>query len=240
MDPQAAIRLLTVLKVELDPHGNLARDDASLTSWRSRVRTVLTRSLGASNDVLRQFDGTLFTPGVYGDYPESEMIEARRSGAKTARALIDAAIYELNLIAPTSSGASTADDYDPGLWAHVGSLIEGEKWALVPAAVAIYVEDRVRTWSGQPAKVVGKQLYINALDPAGVLALGGTGTPGEGEGWKYLGMGFAQALGNADRHRLTQRSDLRRYALGVLGLGSLLLTQMHWEHPQEISNVEDR
>ena len=43
-------------------------------------------------------------------------------------------------------------------------------------------------------------------------------------------MGFAQALGNVDRHRIQSRDDAQRYAIGVLGLGSLLLTQLRHEH----------
>ena len=43
-------------------------------------------------------------------------------------------------------------------------------------------------------------------------------------------MGFAQALGNVDRHRIQSREDAQRYAIGVLGLGSLLLTQLRHEH----------
>ena len=45
-----------------------------------------------------------------------------------------------------------------------------------------------------------------------------------------LGMGFAQALSNVDRHHIQDRDDARRYAIGVLGLGSLLLTQLRHEH----------
>ena len=44
-------------------------------------------------------------------------------------------------------------------------------------------------------------------------------------------MGFAQAIGNVDRHRIQSRSDAKKYAIGVLGLGSLLLTQLRYEHP---------
>ena len=36
-----------------------------------------------------------------------------------------------------------------------------------------------------------------------------------------LGMGFAQALSNVDRHNIQRRIDAKRYAFGVLGVGSL-------------------
>jgi hypothetical protein len=43
-------------------------------------------------------------------------------------------------------------------------------------------------------------------------------------------MGFAMALRNVDTHRIQRRDDDKRYALGVLGTGSLLLTQLRYEH----------
>ena len=59
----------------------------------------------------------------------------------------------------------------------------------------------------------------------------------EREGWRALATGFAQALSNVDRHRIQRRDDARRYALGVLGLGSLLLTQLRYEHGDLIEDV---
>lgn len=41
-----------------------------------------------------------------------------------------------------------------------------------------------------------------------------------------LGTDFAQALGNVDRHKIQSRDDAKRYAFGILGLGSLLQTQL--------------
>ncbi|MGP6175356.1 TIGR02391 family protein [Corynebacterium sp. A21] len=57
------------------------------------------------------------------------------------------------------------------------------------------------------------------------------------EGWRSLAMGFTQALSNVDRHRLQRRDDARRYAIGVLGLGSLLLTQLRYEHSELIEDL---
>ena len=55
-------------------------------------------------------------------------------------------------------------------------------------------------------------------------------TDGEKQGWHRLGMGFAMALRNVDTHRIQQRDDAKRYAMGVLGAGSLLLIQLRYEH----------
>jgi len=66
------------------------------------------------------------------------------------------------------------------------------------------------------------------LGENGVFPLGRT--QGEAQGWHRLGMGFAMALRNVDTQRIQTRDDDKRYALGVLGAGSLLLTQLRYEH----------
>ena len=124
--------------------------------------------------------------------------------------------------------------FDPDLWDHVKGVVGDEDWAKVAALVAIFVEDRVRTWAGHPKDtrtgedLVGKGLYSAVFANDSEYRLGRRS--GEWEGWRMLGMGFAQAVANVDRHRLQNRADARRYALGVLGLGSLLLTQLRYEH----------
>ena len=50
------------------------------------------------------------------------------------------------------------------------------------------------------------------------------------DGWRFFAQGIAQALRNVDTHRIQERPDLKRYALGVVGACSLLLTQMRFEH----------
>jgi hypothetical protein len=55
------------------------------------------------------------------------------------------------------------------------------------------------------------------------------------EGWRFLAVGFASALGNVDRHNIQDRADLKQYALGVLGLASLLLTQVRFTHPAVVA-----
>lgn len=62
--------------------------------------------------------------------------------------------------------------------------------------------------------------------------------PGEREGWRALAIGFIQALSNVDRHRIQKRDDARRYAMGVLGLGSLLLTQLRHAHGELIEDIQ--
>jgi Protein of unknown function (Hypoth_ymh) len=129
---------------------------------------------------------------------------------------------------------------DPELWSHVRVLVEQDQWEKIPADVVIFVEDRVRKWSGNPrvrdGAMTGQTLMGNAFGEAGELRLGAQSS--EWQGWRSLGTGLVQAIGNVDRHHIQRRPDARRYALGVLGLGSLLLTQLRYEHSELIERRE--
>lgn len=231
MRPARAIEELTKLKAEAQA-ADLFRRSSALDSWKPRVRTIFVRALGADNHIVTSFDKVTYSPMVmWGGMPDSYFDESLRSGVNQALALIDAAVYELGLM----GGDEPVDEhaYDPELWAHVKGLVEDEQWGMVASQTAIFVENHVRTWAGNPQdakgnNLVGKQLYSEVFGDASDYRLGRQA--GEREGWRFLGMGFAQALSNVDRHRIQTRDDAKRYALGVLGLGSLLLTQLRYEH----------
>lgn len=119
--------------------------------------------------------------------------------------------------------------------------MEDEDWGKVASQTAIFVEHTIRTWSGDPQSgkgeaLVGKGLMAKVFADDSDWRLGARA--GEREGWRSLAIGFAQALSNVDRHRIQQREDARRYALGTLGLGSLLLTQLRHEHGELIEDVQ--
>jgi hypothetical protein len=115
----------------------------------------------------------------------------------------------------------------------VQTLVENNDWGKVASQTAIFVEDRIRAWSGIDEKY-GKDLFATALGDAAELRLGARRS--EWEGWRSLGTGFSQAVGNVDRHRIQTRADARRYAIGVLGVGSLLLTQIRFEHSEIVES----
>lgn len=108
----------------------------------------------------------------------------------------------------------------------------------VASAAATFVEDKVRRWSGNPLddkgnKMFGQPLFAQAFADGGPLRLGSQSN--ETTGWRNLAVGFTAALGNVDRHNIQDRGDLRLYALGVLGLASLLLTQIRHEHSDSVT-----
>ncbi|MET7344672.1 TIGR02391 family protein [Streptomyces sp. NPDC005547] len=124
-------------------------------------------------------------------------------------------------------------------WASAVGVSAGqnEEWQKVASQTAIFVEDRVRQWCGRPRgnngqALVGKSLFATALANDAQYRLGKE--PGEWEGWRALGTGFAQALSNVDRHNIQKRDDAKRYAFGVLGIGSLILTQLRYQHGEDL------
>ncbi|KOX10983.1 hypothetical protein ADK66_06800 [Micromonospora sp. NRRL B-16802] len=203
-----------------------------MDSWRPRVRLIFVRALGEDNHIVKSLDEVKYWPTVaFGGMQRSHYEDARRGGVRKAIGLIDAAIYELGL----TGGDEPVDEhaYDPDLWAHVKGLVEDEEWGKVASQTAIFVESHIRTWAGSPQdrngnNLIGKQLYSEVFGDTSDYRLGRQAS--EREGWRALGVGFAQALSNVDRHRIQTRDDAKRYALGVLGLGSLLLTQLRYEH----------
>jgi hypothetical protein len=238
MRPATAITELERLKSEAD-NPRALRSAQVIGSWKARVRAVLARSLGEDSDVVKRFSAVRYRPLMWSEAsPDSYFEEAFVRGVHAAVGLIEGAIYELGLM----GGDEPIDEhaYDPDLWAHVKTQVEDEEWGKVAALTAIFVENQVRTWAGHPKdrasnELIGKALYLQVFGDASDYRLGKQA--GEREGWRFLGMGFAQALSNVDRHRIQQRGDAKRYALGTLGLGSLILTQMRYEH-NDILNAD--
>lgn len=231
MRPAVAIAELEKLKVEAAEADHFARR-AGFDSWKARTRAVFVHTLGADNNLVQRFDKVRYSLGIVTERTtQSQFDQATRNGVRRACELIDAAIWEIGLL----GGDEPVDEhaYDPELWAHVKTEVEDGEWGKVASQTAIFVENHVRTWAGNPQdrngnNLVGKALYLKVFDDASDYRLGRQAS--EREGWRYLGMGFAQALSNVDRHRIQTRDDAKRYALGVLGLGSLLLTQLRYEH----------
>lgn len=236
MQTQRAIENLDQLKKEAQL-GSLHRGSGEFTSWKSRVRSVLTRSLGKDHHILKSFDEVRYTLlAASSNTPDSAWEKAFQSGLQKACGVLDAAIFELG-DAGTSDDAADETAFDPDLWSHVQTHIQNEDWQAVASQTAIFVEDRVRRWCGEPEgrngrSLVGKALYAAVFADDGQYRLGKEA--GEWEGWRGLGTGFAQALGNVDRHNIQKRNDAKRYAFGVLGLGSLILTQLRHQHGEDL------
>lgn len=234
MKPEHAIAELEELKSEAECSPLVQAATPAHRAWKAKVAAVLENSLGPQASVLEQFVELRYSVGIWTGAPGEDERDAEffRGRVADAVALIDAAIYELGL--STGVAAVEGGSYDAGLWDHVKHSVDEERWEQVASAAVIYVEDKVRRWSGAPTdkqgkKLVGQALFGTAFGPAGALVLGSQ--TNETDGWRSLATGLVAALGNVDRHNIQERPDVKQYAIGVLGLASLLLTQVRYQHP---------
>lgn len=200
-------------------------------TWRLNVRTMLASALGEDHHLVREADKVKYNPGIWTE--NTDFRPYYKAGISRLAGVVDSAIYALELRADPTDIETDEASYDPELLAYVRNTIDTQDWEKLAAQVAIFVEDRVRKWSEADSGSVGKSLYATALADDAELRLGQVKS--EWEGWRFIGMGLAQAIGNADRHRIQGRDDLKRYALGVLGFGSLLVTQLRHEHADLIA-----
>lgn len=235
MNPERAAQLLTQLSQKAEDDAIRSATPESET-WRHNVRSILARALGSDSHLVATFDQVRFFPGpsAMSAYVEEAVLERRRievyeRAVDRVRAIIDAALFEIG----TGGGDATkpsGSNIDGQLWAYVRKLVESADWQNLPAAVAIFVESKIRAWGEFGRDTYGKVLYQKAFADDGELRLGGA--RGEWEGWRALATGLATAVGNNDRHHVQQREDMERYAMGVLGVGSLILTQVRYQHAE--------
>lgn len=233
MKPDAAILALQNLKAEAETNPLELYPEGPRLAWRSKVMSVLTK---AKSEQVSAFS----TIQYFAFYDESYDAEVRsfQRGLSEAIGLIDGAIFELSLSIEEDGKSLEAETFDPDLWEYVEGLIENGDWDKVASAAVTFVEDHFRLWTGSPknsngGNLVGKALFTQVLGKDSVYRLGNEAS--EWDGWLYLGMGLAQALGNHARHNVMKRVDVKRYALGALGLGSLLLTQMRYQHGDKLN-----
>lgn len=233
MKPEVAAGELRVLVEEADDP-DVRRSGAAHERWKAKAEAVMAAALGSDSATLAKFHDLRYTVGIWTDAPGEDARDAQffRGRVEEAAALLEAAIYEIELMG--ADEGLEGINYDVGLWQHVRHSVEEERWEQVASQCAIYVEDKVRRWAGRPIDgkgqtLVGQGLFAHALADDGPLVLGAQAS--ERQGWKSLGLGLVGALGNVDRHNVQERPDARQYAIGVLGLASLLLTQLKREHP---------
>lgn len=226
MNIEKAVELLRALHAEAATLPTSV-SSAEFNSWQQRTRSILTKSLGEAHAITQAFIGISWTPAAYIAGDRSAFTQAFQKRVPKAQGLIESAIFELEEL---RDSAKLADDasYDPELWEHVGGHVAAGEWGKLASQTAIFTEDRIRKWAGRPAEEVGEKLMTAVYGENGDYRLGLT--TGEKQGWHRLAMGISMALRNADAHRIQSRSDHKRYAMGVLGVSSLLLTQTRFEH----------
>jgi hypothetical protein len=205
-------------------------DSTEFVSWNSRVRSTLTHALGEQHHITRQFVRIMWSSPIGGGDHSSWF----RDGANEARGLLDAAISELGML---DDEVPVADEsgIDAELWEHVAPEIRSEAWGKAARGAVVFTEDRIRKWTGRPTHEVSDKLALAVFGTNGSYRLGLTDS--EKQGWQFIAQGIAQALRNVETHRIQDRPDHKRYALGVVGACSLLLTQLRFQHGNSFHDI---
>ena len=191
---------------------------AHLGTWRHRMNVAITELVGARSALAIRFNGLLWPPGS-DRIAVSAVLRSNRESADIIRTLR----WELDR---RTSRPNPFDDtaIDSELWMHVQILVEAGEWDKVALNAAVFVEDKLRDWAQLSTNLTGSVDAFKAALATDKLRLGDR--PSEQQGWQQLASGFALALRNRGGHRIEKRPDAKRYALGVLGLASLLLIEI--------------
>lgn len=191
---------------------------AGVGTWRHRMNVAIAEMVGARSPLAVRFNGLSWTPGS-NPTAVSAVLRAKQASSD----IIATLRWELDR---RTSAPNPFDDtaIDPELWQHIRVLVDAQEWDKVALNAAVFLENKLRAWAQIPASLTGStEVFKTALAPR-KLRLGDQ--PGEHQGWQQLATGFALALRNRSGHRIDIRGDAKRYALGVLGLASLLLTEI--------------
>lgn len=211
-------------------------DLSFIEEWRQRSVVLLRRALGPDHPLTAQANTLSFTmrSPLFASFPNAEALDLDHRAQKVNElcSILRAAEYEVKLDADELQPPPEAQWIHSGLWRHVDTLVLASEWEKVVSQACIFFEDWVRRKAGLPNHVVGLDLMTAAFGATEApLTLGGGLPAGEGQGWTLLAKGLALAIRNPAGHRIEERSDAERYAMGVLGLVTLLMTQVEQEHP---------
>ena len=118
---------------------------------------------------------------------------------------------------------------DPGLWSEVASLVEIEHWDAVAQRATVYLETELRRLGGLGRDHIGQALVTAVLHPrTGSHPL--SNDEAEAGGWHQVALGYFTTVRNNTNHGHVTDLDMR-YAMGIVGATSLLLTQVAIAHP---------
>ena len=167
MRTDKAIQALEELKEEASGAG-VTSGGEHFVAWQGKARGVLVAALGKDDHLVDRFDNISYSLGFWSSStPASAFHDKRRSGIRNACGVIDAALYQLRLQIDDDEPVDLRS-FDPELWANVKQLVEDEDWSKVASQTAIFVEDRIRSWAGDPQgtksePLVGKGLMASVF-----------------------------------------------------------------------------
>jgi hypothetical protein len=144
----------------------------------------------------------------------------------------------LSMLDESESGPSAAATdslgIDAGLWDFIKGAADPGEWDHVASGAVRYVEHHLRAWAEASSEADAPGL-VNALFGKGApLALGDN--EGQRQGWESIIRGFLMGPRNEVQHGISDRDDLHRFASGVLGTASLILTEVRRRYPDRFGS----
>lgn len=104
MSPEQAKDELRRLRAQAEDFSEIQQEGPEHDEWKASIDAVMARSLPANSLTLREFRNVVYSIGIYTGAPGEDVIDQRyfASQVRRAAALVDAAIFELDLRAPDS------------------------------------------------------------------------------------------------------------------------------------------
>jgi len=146
---------------------------AEFNSWKSRVRSLLTRALGEHHHITERFINTRWTPSMYAVGDTSAFTATFRATIPEVQGILDAAIVEIELLADEVPVADESG-VDAERWGHIAPEVQAEAWGKVANQAPILTEYRIRKWAGRPVGEVGEDLAVAIFGKSGQFQMGQT------------------------------------------------------------------
>jgi hypothetical protein len=133
--------------------------EVAYVEWVAKASAVPRASFGAGSHQAQQLESVVevrnerYTTGNRLRDIDRWRLDAAQRGKGVRRA----AIYTLETLTDDESPLDDAS-IDPDLWVHAQGLVVDNDLAKVPAAVAIFIEDRIRIWAGDPGQATARRL----------------------------------------------------------------------------------
>lgn len=104
MNPTRAINELSSLRGSAEQDASIQREGPENDRWKASVDAVMANSLPATSQTLQQFRNMSYSIGVHTGALGADLADRQyfASQVRRAAALVDAAIFELDLLAPDS------------------------------------------------------------------------------------------------------------------------------------------
>ena len=202
--------------------------DSQIELWRQKMHYAIGEIQGPSGALAIKFSGlpwTHFPKDMKGITRVYVGVDLFQEVKKQSHDILTMLQFLLEQFDDTTAEWDSA--IDPELWDHVNTLVRSNDWNKVPVVVAAFLENKLRTWANIGPQTKGStEVFKQAIGARGYFPLGDTDDSSEVQGWSQLSVGFALAIRNSAAHGEVKERYAKQYAFGVIGLASLIITEL--------------